>query len=136
MIVRYLAPYRFPSNDLLRGFRGSQWATAKRLAETVRSSVIPRVTVMNPKSGPAAQEIELPGNTEAFPDGTIGRGDRRIPVRSLDSRRSRRPCASRFLAGKLVRDASGQQASRSFRDVHDNTRNHALRPCPNCDRGV
>jgi hypothetical protein len=49
----------------------SRTESEKRLAENVRSSVIPLVTVIHPKGGAAAQEIELPGNTEAFTEAPI-----------------------------------------------------------------
>jgi RND family efflux transporter MFP subunit len=49
----------------------SRTEAEKRLAENVRSSLIPVVTVIHPKGGAAAQEIELPGNTEAFTEAPI-----------------------------------------------------------------
>jgi len=49
----------------------SRTEAEKRLAENVRSSVIPLVTVIHSKGGSAAQEIELPGNTEAFTEAPI-----------------------------------------------------------------
>jgi RND family efflux transporter MFP subunit len=49
----------------------SRTEAEKRLAENVRSSLIPMVTVIHPKGGTAAQEIELPGNTEAFTEAPI-----------------------------------------------------------------
>jgi RND family efflux transporter MFP subunit len=41
------------------------------LEEKVRSSAIPRVEVIHPKAGSTAQEIELPGTTEAFTEAPI-----------------------------------------------------------------
>jgi RND family efflux transporter MFP subunit len=49
----------------------SRTEVEKRLAENVKSSVVPLVTVIHPKGGAAAQEIELPGNTEAFTEAPI-----------------------------------------------------------------
>jgi RND family efflux transporter MFP subunit len=49
----------------------SRTEAEKRLAENVRSSLIPLVTVIHPKGGSAAQEIELPGNTQAFTEAPI-----------------------------------------------------------------
>jgi RND family efflux transporter MFP subunit len=49
----------------------SRTEAEKRLAENVRSSLIPLVSVIHPKSGSAAQEIELPGNTQAFTEAPI-----------------------------------------------------------------
>jgi RND family efflux transporter MFP subunit len=49
----------------------SRTEAEKRLAENVRSSLIPLVTVIHPKGGAAAQEIELPGNTQAFTEAPI-----------------------------------------------------------------
>jgi RND family efflux transporter MFP subunit len=43
----------------------------KRLQEKVRSSAIPMVEVIHPKAGSTAQEIELPGTTEAFTEAPI-----------------------------------------------------------------
>ena len=43
----------------------------KRLQEEVRSSAIPRVEVIHPGAGSTAQEIELPGTTEAFTEAPI-----------------------------------------------------------------
>src|ERR1700736_5413454 len=49
----------------------SRTEAEKRLAENVRSSLIPLVTVIHPKGGAATQEIELPGNTQAFTEAPI-----------------------------------------------------------------
>jgi RND family efflux transporter MFP subunit len=49
----------------------SRTEAVKRLSENVRSNAIPLVTVIHPKGGSAAQEIELPGNTEAFTEAPI-----------------------------------------------------------------
>jgi RND family efflux transporter MFP subunit len=49
----------------------SRTEAEKRLAQNVRSSLIPLVTVIHPKGGFAAQEIELPGNTQAFTEAPI-----------------------------------------------------------------
>ena len=49
----------------------SRTEAEKRLADNVRSSLIPLVTVIHPKGGAAAQEIELPGNTQAFTEAPI-----------------------------------------------------------------
>jgi RND family efflux transporter MFP subunit len=49
----------------------SRTEAEKRLAENVKASIIPLVTVIHPKGGAAAQEIELPGNTEAFTEAPI-----------------------------------------------------------------
>jgi multidrug efflux pump subunit AcrA (membrane-fusion protein) len=49
----------------------SRLEAEKRLHEEVRSSAIPRVEVIHPKAGSTAQEIELPGTTEAFTEATI-----------------------------------------------------------------
>jgi RND family efflux transporter MFP subunit len=49
----------------------SRMQAEKRLAEDVRSSLIPLVSVIHPKAGAAAQEIELPGNTQAFTEAPI-----------------------------------------------------------------
>jgi RND family efflux transporter MFP subunit len=49
----------------------SRTEAEKRLAQNVRSSLIPLVTVIHPKGGAAAQEIELPGNTQAFTEAPI-----------------------------------------------------------------
>jgi len=49
----------------------SRTEAEKRLAENVRSSLIPLVTVIHPKGGAAAQAIELPGNTQAFTEAPI-----------------------------------------------------------------
>jgi|GraSoi2013_100cm_1033763.scaffolds.fasta_scaffold42366_2 RND family efflux transporter MFP subunit len=49
----------------------SRTEAEKRLAQNVRSSLIPMVTVIHPKGGAAAQEIELPGNTQAFTEAPI-----------------------------------------------------------------
>jgi RND family efflux transporter MFP subunit len=49
----------------------SRTEAEKRLTQNVRSSLIPLVTVIYPKGGAAAQEIELPGNTEAFTEAPI-----------------------------------------------------------------
>jgi RND family efflux transporter MFP subunit len=49
----------------------SRTEAEKRLAQNVRSSLIPVVTVIHPKGGAAAQEIELPGNTQAFTEAPI-----------------------------------------------------------------
>jgi RND family efflux transporter MFP subunit len=49
----------------------SRTEAEKRLAQNVRSSLIPTVTVIHPKGGAAAQEIELPGNTQAFTEAPI-----------------------------------------------------------------
>jgi RND family efflux transporter MFP subunit len=43
----------------------------KGLEEKVRSSAIPLVQVINPKAGSTAQEIELPGTTQAFTEAPI-----------------------------------------------------------------
>jgi RND family efflux transporter MFP subunit len=49
----------------------SRTEAEKRLAQNVRSSLVPLVTVIHPKGGAAAQEIELPGNTQAFTEAPI-----------------------------------------------------------------
>jgi RND family efflux transporter MFP subunit len=49
----------------------SRTEAEKRLAQNVRSSLIPLVSVIHPKGGAAAQEIELPGNTQAFTEAPI-----------------------------------------------------------------
>jgi RND family efflux transporter MFP subunit len=49
----------------------SRTEAEKRLADKVKASIIPVVTVIHPKGGAAAQEIELPGNTEAFTEAPI-----------------------------------------------------------------
>jgi RND family efflux transporter MFP subunit len=49
----------------------SRLEAEKRLQEEVKSSAIPRVEVIHPKAGSAAQEIELPGSTEAFTEAPI-----------------------------------------------------------------
>jgi RND family efflux transporter MFP subunit len=49
----------------------SRLEAEKRLQEEVRSSAIPRVEVIHPKAGSTAQEIELPGSTEAFTEAPI-----------------------------------------------------------------
>jgi RND family efflux transporter MFP subunit len=49
----------------------SRTEAEKRLAQNVRSSLIPLVTVIHPKGGAAAQEIELPGTTQAFTEAPI-----------------------------------------------------------------
>jgi RND family efflux transporter MFP subunit len=49
----------------------SRTEAERRLAENVKSSLIPMVTVIHPKGGAAAQEIELPGNTQAFTEAPI-----------------------------------------------------------------
>jgi RND family efflux transporter MFP subunit len=49
----------------------SRTEAEKRLTENVQSSLVPLVTVTHPKGGAAAQEIELPGNTEAFTEAPI-----------------------------------------------------------------
>jgi RND family efflux transporter MFP subunit len=49
----------------------SRTEAEKRLAENVRSSLVPLVTVIHPTGGATAQEIELPGNTQAFTDAPI-----------------------------------------------------------------
>jgi RND family efflux transporter MFP subunit len=49
----------------------SRLEAEKRLREEVKSSAIPRVEVIHPKAGSAAQEIELPGSTEAFTEAPI-----------------------------------------------------------------
>jgi len=49
----------------------SRTEAERRLAENVRSSLIPLVTAIHPKGGAAAQAIELPGNTEAFTEAPI-----------------------------------------------------------------
>jgi hypothetical protein len=41
------------------------------LAKNVKSSAVAFVRVMHPKAGSAAQEIELPGNTQAFTEAPI-----------------------------------------------------------------
>jgi len=49
----------------------SRTEAEQRLAQNVRSSLVPLVTVIHPKGGAAAQEIELPGNTQAFTEAPI-----------------------------------------------------------------
>jgi RND family efflux transporter MFP subunit len=49
----------------------SRTEAEKRLAENVKSSASPLVSVVHPKGDAAAQEIELPGNTEAFTQAPI-----------------------------------------------------------------
>jgi RND family efflux transporter MFP subunit len=49
----------------------SRLEAEKGLGEKVRSSAIPRVEVIHPKAGSTAQEIELPGTTEAFTEAPI-----------------------------------------------------------------
>ncbi len=49
----------------------SRTESEKRLAQNVRASLIPMVTVIHPKGGAAAQEVELPGNTQAFTEAPI-----------------------------------------------------------------
>jgi multidrug efflux pump subunit AcrA (membrane-fusion protein) len=49
----------------------SRTEAEKRLAQNVRASLIPLVTVIHPKGGAAAQAIELPGNTQAFTEAPI-----------------------------------------------------------------
>jgi RND family efflux transporter MFP subunit len=49
----------------------SRTEAEKRLAQNVRSSLIPLVTVIHPKGSTVAQEIELPGNTQAFTEAPI-----------------------------------------------------------------
>jgi RND family efflux transporter MFP subunit len=49
----------------------SRLEAEKGLEEKVRSSAIPRVEVIHPKAGSTAQEIELPGTTEAFTEAPI-----------------------------------------------------------------
>jgi RND family efflux transporter MFP subunit len=49
----------------------SRTEAEKRLAENVRASLVPLVTVIHPTGGATAQEIELPGNTQAFTDAPI-----------------------------------------------------------------
>jgi RND family efflux transporter MFP subunit len=49
----------------------SRTEAEKRLAQNVKSSLIPLVSVIHPKGGAAAQEIELPGNTQAFTEAPI-----------------------------------------------------------------
>ena len=52
------------------GIRSRQQAEA-RLQEVAESGAIPSVNVVSPKSGAAAEEIALPGNTQAFNDASI-----------------------------------------------------------------
>jgi RND family efflux transporter MFP subunit len=49
----------------------SRLAAEKGLEEKVRSSAIGQVEVIHPKAGSTAQEIELPGTTEAFTEAPI-----------------------------------------------------------------
>ena len=49
----------------------SRLQAEKALEEKVRSSAVPWVEVIHPKAGSAAQEIELPGTTEAFTEAPI-----------------------------------------------------------------
>ena len=49
----------------------SRLDSEKRLEQRVKSSAIPVVTVIHPEGGSKAQEIELPGTTEAFTDAPI-----------------------------------------------------------------
>jgi RND family efflux transporter MFP subunit len=49
----------------------SRTEAEKRLAQNVRSGLIPLVTVIHPKGSTVAQEIELPGNTQAFTEAPI-----------------------------------------------------------------
>ena len=49
----------------------SRTEAEQRLAQNVRYSLVPLVTVIHPKGGAAAQEIELPGNTQAFTEAPI-----------------------------------------------------------------
>ena len=49
----------------------SRLEAGKGLEEKVRSSAIPLVEVIHPKAGSTAQEIELPGTTEAFTEAPI-----------------------------------------------------------------
>jgi len=49
----------------------SRLAAEKGLEEKVRSTAIARVEVIHPKAGSTAQEIELPGTTEAFTEAPI-----------------------------------------------------------------
>src|SRR6516164_6052364 len=49
----------------------SRLGAEKGLAEKVRSSAIAQVEVIHPKAGSSAQEIELPGTTQAFTEAPI-----------------------------------------------------------------
>ena len=49
----------------------SRLEAGKRLQREVRSSAIPSVEVIHPKAGSSAQEIELPGTTQAFTEAPI-----------------------------------------------------------------
>jgi len=49
----------------------SRLQAEKALEEKVRSSAVPWVEVIHPKAGSAAQEIELPGTTQAFTEAPI-----------------------------------------------------------------
>ena len=49
----------------------SRLQAEKGLEEKVRSSAVPWVEVIHPKAGSAAQEIELPGTTQAFTEAPI-----------------------------------------------------------------
>jgi len=49
----------------------SRAAAASRLAQTTNQAAIPSVNVMHPQSAPRAQELVLPGNTQAFIDSPI-----------------------------------------------------------------
>src|SRR6202030_63651 len=52
------------------GIHSRQQAEA-RLQEAAESGAIPTVNVILPKSGAAAEEIALPGNTQAFNEASI-----------------------------------------------------------------
>jgi hypothetical protein len=49
----------------------SRTETEKKLAKNVKSTEAPFVRVIHPKAGSTAQEIELPGNTQAFTEAPI-----------------------------------------------------------------
>jgi RND family efflux transporter MFP subunit len=49
----------------------SRTEAEKRLAQNVRASLIPLVSFIHPKGSAVAQEIELPGNTQAFTEAPI-----------------------------------------------------------------
>ena len=49
----------------------SRTAAAKGLEEKVRSNAVPVVAVIHPQAGAAAQEIELPGTTQAYTEAPI-----------------------------------------------------------------
>jgi RND family efflux transporter MFP subunit len=49
----------------------SRTEAEEKLAKNVKSTAAPFVRVIHPKAGSAAQEIELPGNTQAFTEAPI-----------------------------------------------------------------